>query len=351
MKDLNKKDILESQNVENIELTSKIEIYSKKINNIIKSDKIEEDIYKKELYKNFKIHKRLARQKILNIKNNASNFDEIMLYINDFFSNYEFTKMYNYTPLVPYREYKNKTLEEQLFQIITPKNWVWVNMPDLAWWNCHHWSIFFKNVFDNLFSWVDIWYKSEIINFYYMYDHSFLLLKIDEKYYWVDPYCKNDNKIIYELKPAQEVYIWKKNNKKIYGRVLSLNPLKFSWVSEIMVFETIDKIDDFAMDKDLFSNNKIILHYPQLSNGKHLKIDFRIFNSNEKIWILVNWNQTVLLKSNIDFTYLITLSTQEILRYLLDNFNIQNSEFIDVNLISQKISKDQLLKSLWYKKI
>lgn len=114
-------------------------------------------------------------------------FKRITSFFNTLFADVEVKKLYNTIPNMTMRAYADKSLWHQFLNNVYGKDWQLFYTDDIQWGGCHHWTIFFKKIFD----------RFEFLHTKIYFDpirpasHSFLVVECAWKHYFADVYGFN----------------------------------------------------------------------------------------------------------------------------------------------------------------
>ena len=265
--------------------------YSTRKNNAIKSD-IEEDtnnLLKKFL--NYIKWKALPRK----IKDEQhAFFYDICKFINFFDGDSYFTKIHNSIPKTSIREYNEKTVSEQFFQM---NYWRerWLNwMPE--WWDCSYWTILHYNFFNKLKeAWLDIDIK--LFRYKNLDDrivgapsmrHSWLVITFQWEDYFVDHewilLWWNDEPIARKVQPYIDAARDVEKDEKIAVFFENFKHENMKETDQVIFF---DDVNDFITHVEKNPNyQKIAYLMGRWENERPDQINYEF--ANNAIWIAVN---------------------------------------------------------------
>lgn len=267
--------------------------YSTRKNNSLKND-LEEDT--NNLLKKFLNYLKLkALPRKIKDEQHAFFYD-ICWFINFFDGDTYFTKIHNGFPKTTLREYNDKSISEQFFQMSYWREW-WIKwMPE--WWSCSYWTVLLYNFFNKLKeAWLDMDIKffrfkkldNTIIDFPAM-RHSWLIINFQWEDYFVDhewiQIWWNEEPIIRKLQP----YIDLSNNIPKYKKAADFFENFKHWnmeeTDQVIFF---DNVSDFISHyEENPGYQRVAFYVNRWENKMPDKINFEFVNN--WIWIAVNWH-------------------------------------------------------------
>jgi len=178
-------------------------------------------------------------EKIKEIHQDSEKTVEIILdFIQNIFNNFDVKKFYNLTPNISYKEYLEKPIWEQILNNIFDwklwnKNLNFIEKEYVKWWNCHHWSILIKKIFDSIkIPWVDCQIRR------FPQWHSFIMLFYKENFWVFDIIEKDISSWLKEL-----------NSKWWFKNYEIINKINYDDNSSIMDFSDLDRFAKYT-DKE-----------------------------------------------------------------------------------------------------
>lgn len=212
-------------------------------------------------------------------------FDKIYNFLNKTFKDIEVKKLYNNIPNIDFKKYADKDLWNQFINNIYGKERKIFYKNEIQWGSCHHWTIFFKKLFEKLEEkWFDI--KSRIITYTLPWWHSAVILNFLWEKYFADLYW------------TEELYLAKKIDKMVINTFTGLNKVagmdvcsNFSFNKEkdkdrwINYYKDIDGFVFFIKNRK--NNTATIEFKPKLETGKDWNT--RIELAKKYIALIINW--------------------------------------------------------------
>jgi len=218
-------------------------------------------------------------------KNNSQHIFEIFDTINKLTRELNTKKIYVSYPRRSLEDYDKLNLIEKLQDIVIPKseNNIW-NQTDVSWWNCHNWTLLYKEIFDELKI------NNTIVLFEPQTAHSLLLIELDWTFFIAD--TEWQNKFNFDrVKKWDTISIW--NHLNAY--ILSLNPLKVDItrkgidIRQNFKPKLYDKKNEFIDFIDKKERDYFLVEYSDIdeeNNSKTLKSLLISFN-NQKITLTI----------------------------------------------------------------
>lgn len=219
--------------------------------------------------------------------NNPDNISKIFNTINSMTSKLNTKKLYVSYPIRKLEEYSNFSLVDKLKDIVIPKYESEIhNQKDIAWWNCHNWTLLYKDIFDELKI------SNKIILFEPQSAHSLLLVKINWVYFIAD--TEGQNKFNFDkIEIWDSISIW--NHLSAY--IKSFSPFntdiskKHTDIADNFKPKVYENKKDFINFIDTKERDYFLLEYNEYNeetNEKKLK-SFMVSFNNMKIVILIEW--------------------------------------------------------------
>jgi len=247
--------------------------------------------------------------------NDTKKLLEILIdFLNNLFDTFKLKRFYNLTPNISYQEYAEMSFWEQILNNIfdwklSIKEPCLIKKKYIKWWNCHHWSIAIKKIFDRInLDWVDC--KINKVPWW----HSFIVIEYDSRLYMFD--ILEQWKFL-DMKTMMSE--WWMHAYKV------MNP-EFS---DLMEFENFQKFALFT-DKNQYHTIRLQID----------RIKIEIENNSISIEI-TKWNKTTKRKFNI---FLEKEKNTYTKKQLLEKIFPWISDIIPI--ISNKIMKEHLTNVL-----
>lgn len=243
--------------------------------------------------------------------------------INELTDELKTKKLYVSYPLRKLLDFDKLNITDKLRDIVIPKESNDINrFEDISWWNCHNWTILYKEIFDKLKI------NNSIVLFEPLTAHSLLLVEINWKYYVSDTeWLKKFN--------FESLEIWKKISiwNHLWAEITSLDPLKFdiSKSHQVIKYNFIPYKYEEKSKFINFIDNKIrdyfLLEYSNKDDNWENKLaSFMITKSRNRLNITINWifRKTKELSLAIDkIKILDDMTNLEIIKYLVRRTNNQ----------------------------
>lgn len=256
--------------------------------------------------------------------NDPNNISKIFDTINSMTSKLNTKKLYVSYPSRTLEQYSNLNLVNKLKDIVIPKYESEIhNQTDTAWWNCHNWTLLYKEIFDELK--ID----NKIILFEPQTAHSLLLVEINWAYFIAD--TEWQNKFNFDkIEVWESISIW--NHLSAY--IKSFYPFKTDVskkhidIADNFKPKVYENKKDFINFIDKKERDYFLLEYNEHNeetNEKKLK-SFMVSFNNMKIVILIEWifpkDKTISLwKDKIPKDS--NLTNLEIIQYIVKRTNNQ----------------------------
>lgn len=239
----------------------------------------------------------------------AAFFQDICRFINFFDWDSYFTKIHNSLPKTTEREYNDKTIWEQFFQLsYWRERWLkWMS----EWWSCRHRTLFLYNFFNKLKeAWLDLDIKlfryknmdDKIANNFPSMRHSWLVVTFQWEDYFVDHdgiqlWWRGEEPIARKLQPYIDVAKQGVKDDKLADFFENFKHENMKETDKIIFF---DNTDDFISHLEKYPGHKRISFYsPRWEWERPDRVDFEFVKN--WIWIAINgqWNIFYLKDNNI----------------------------------------------------
>lgn len=316
-------------------------------NKLLEQDLSDHKIYS-EFYKQFRLILLFSSRKLRNISS-EKDFEEFARWLQQIFHKLNIEKIYNISTVEFIDEFDELWLFEQFFYISVPRYWN-EHFKFIKWWACHHRSLFFYNMFDQIDAESKL--NKELWLVSWKHNHSMLKVWFQWSSYIIDPYSKK-NWLINKVTKWNSIYLWM-NSKKLYFAEFknenwdllddSISLSKFE--NKATFLSSIEKEDKFLI------NFKTFLEWKEIAllvrNWDHLLVNFRVWDwPDYKTWKrkeIVQVDLLNLMLNNWD------ISSFDILKEIIwiEEGVWVDKEIIDaIELVSKHIDKDSIFRDLW----
>jgi len=312
------------------------------------------------LFENFTRKTCILYDDIVNWKEWNIWYDKFIKVVNLFFSSLKVKKFYNTIPKESFEDFSKTDLNDQIIKITLPLDTDDHFYSKVSWWSCHNWSILFNDYFTKL------WVESEIILLNPISNHSFIKVKVWEKYYVMDPLYKISKEPLFEIKKWSKLRI----GSDEFWIVKDLEKFKIDIVedvdnSAIIKRNIVPKIytdnEDFTKNLDNRDVEYIICWYNIAETRELFEINFEHFRWNKIVFNFEKWDwkwkfqiTQDSIKKRFKWQNIEDLTNNDILKKII-KISQKDKQFAKVwvfeNLetISDKLNREQFLKFLGFK--
>lgn len=277
-----------------------------------------------------KIEEYLRRLKNRNFR--IENIDQVNRIFK--FINYRLKKkkLYISPPIMDLKDFCNLSLSKQFNQLLIDKEENILNSENnISWWNCHNWTIIYKEIFDSL------WINSQIINFEPYSPHSVIIFELNWDYYISD--VNKWEKFHFEKLESWKTFDIGSNYEAIFE---SYSPPKFSILTD----------NSSIPYKATSFNKKDFIDY--INNKKRENIFITYHNETKKEVILFirisRWKLKISIENISRRPIEISIDKMKIRDFIDENMTIYEIfEYIFQRTKNSNLLKNEVLKWLFSK--
>jgi len=277
-----------------------------------------------------KIEEYLRRLKNRNFR--IENIDQVNRIFK--FINYRLKKkkLYISPPIMDLKDFCNLSLSEQFNQLLIDKEENILNSENnISWWNCHNWTIIYKEIFDYL------WINNQIITFEPYSPHSVIIFELNWNYYISD--VNKWEKFHFEKLESKKAFdIWS-NYEAIF---LSYSPPNFLILTDNSSISY--KANTFCKED--------FINYINSKKRENIFIAYHNKNRNEIVFFvrISRWKLKISIENISRKPIEISIDKMKIKDFIAENMTIYEIfEYIFQKTKNSNLLKNEVLKWLFSK--